>query len=150
MPQSLAQIYIHLIFSTKGHTGWLDQNITNELHQYIAAILNATQSPALAVGSSIDHIHILFSLTKNQPVCNIVEEIKKRSSKWLKTQNPDLADFSWQNGYGAFSVSPSQLQSVQKYILNQPVHHRRENFQDEYRRFLEKYQINFDERYVWD
>ena len=149
MSQSLSKIYIHLVFSTKGHQRLLEDPVRKELHSYMASILQNWQSPALTIGSVDDHVHILCMLSKNHPIKKIAEEVKKSSSKWLKTKEPIQTDFQWQNGYGAFSVSQSKLETVRQYIDNQENHHRQESFQEEYRRFLKAYNIDFDERYVW-
>jgi len=150
MPQSLAKIYVHLIFGTKNRQGWLEDSVREELHSYIAAILKNWESPAQKIGSAADHIHILFMLSKNHSVSKIAEEIKKSSSKWLKTKDGINPKFQWQNGYGAFSMSQSKVEDVKQYIENQQEHHRKESFQEEFRRFLKAYNINFDEKYVWD
>ena len=97
-----------------------------------------------------DHIHILFNLNKNQPLAHVVMEIKRGSSKWLKTQGRDLEPFHWQNGYGAFSIGQSAVEEVKAYIANQSEHHRVKTFEEEFRAFLIRYEIDFDERYVWE
>jgi REP element-mobilizing transposase RayT len=104
----------------------------------------------LRVGGTEDHVHILCRLSKTIDVATLIRELKRESSKWIKEQNPRLADFSWQKGYGAFSVSPSHVPALIEYILNQEEHHRRETFQDEYRRLCKKYGVDIDERYCWD
>ena len=150
MPQSLSQIYIHLIFGTKHHEPLLEDHVRDELQRYIATILKNWESPAIKIGSVSNHIHIPFSLSRNHPVRKIVEEVKKSSSKWLKTKDGISSNFHWQNGYGVFSVSQSGLRDLIEYIENQEDHHRHVSFQEEYRKFLQKYNIEFDERYVWD
>ena len=150
MAQSLAKIYVHVIFRTKNQDVLIDDDIRDELHRYMAGILQKWESPALTIGSVEDHIHFICVLSRNYPIKKIVEEVKKGSSKWIKTKESINPNFQWQNGYGAFSVSQSKVESVKKYIENQKEHHRRESFQDEYRRFLKAYNIEFDEKYVWD
>ena len=150
MPQSLSKIYIHLIFGTKDREGMIEDVVRKELHSYMATILQNWETPVLTIGSVEDHVHILCMLSKNHPICKIAEEVEKSSSKWLKTKSSELTNFQWQNGYGAFSVSQSKLEAVWQYIDNQKNHHRHESFQDEYCRFLKAYNIDFDERYVWD
>jgi len=150
MPQSLTQLYTHLIFSTKDRQGLINDVVREELHKYLAGTLYNLKSQSLTIGSATDHVHILFALSKNHPLCKIVEELKKSSSKWLKTKDGDLSHFAWQNGYGAFSVSPSRLDDVKTYILNQHAHHKHFDFQSEFRRLLESHHIEFDERYAWD
>lgn len=150
MPQSLAKNLIHLIFSTKHRAPLLLPEIRPEVNSYLAGILRQWDSPAILVGSVEDHIHILFSLSKNHALSKIVEHVKKGSSKWIKTKGAAFADFFWQNGYGAFSVSQSNVPAVRRYIANQEEHHRKTTFQDEFRAFLKRHEIEYDERYVWD
>ena len=151
MAQSLAKIYVHVAFSTKNQHKFLtDQSIRKEMHAYLASILKAYDSPALLIGGVSDHVHILSLLSRTHALSKIIAEIKRNSSKWVKTKGDALANFQWQNGYGAFSVSFSNVAHVQDYILNQENHHRRMTFQDELRALLIKHQVEFDERYVWD
>ncbi len=150
MAQSLAQVLIHVIFSTKERYPFLRANVRAELHAYTATVLRGMNSPATVINSVDDHVHVLCRLSKNHAVCDVVREVKTSTSKWLKTNGQDLTKFGWQNGYGAFSVSPSQEATVRRYIENQEAHHRKVSFQDEFRSFLIKYDIEFDERYVWD
>src|SRR6266446_6959017 len=150
MSQSLAKILVHLIYSTKNREPLLKNNFRDELHRYTAGILKEWDSPAILINSVEDHIHLLFLLSKNHAVSKIVEEAKKGSSKWPKTKAATLANFHWQNGYGVFSVSQSGVEEVRKYIANQAEHHRKKTFQDEFREFLKRYEVAYDERYVWD
>ena len=150
MPQSLAKNYLHLVFSTKNRKPLILPTVRSDLHSYIGGILRDLESPALLMNSVTDHIHILFCLSKNHALKTIVEEVKKSSSKWIKIKGSDFKEFYWQSGYGAFSVSQSGIPSVKRYIECQELHHRTMGFQDEFRTFLRKYEIEFDERYVWD
>jgi putative transposase len=151
MPQSLVQIYLHLVFSTKDRQPFLrDRSFRERTHAYLAGICDNQNSPSLRVGGFEDHVHILCRLSKTLDVAALVRELKRDSSKWIKDENPRLADFHWQNGYGAFSVSPSHVEALKEYILNQEEHHHRESFQDEFRRLCAKYHLPIDERYVWD
>ena len=150
MSQSLAKILVHLIYSTKNREALLRNDFRDELHRYTAGILKEWDSPAILVNSVEDHVHLLFSLSKNHAVSKIVEEVKKGISKWLKTKAASLANFHWQNGYGVFSVSQSGVEEVRRYIANQAEHHRKKTFQDEFREFLKRYELTYDERYVWD
>ncbi len=150
MAQSLAQILVHVVFSTKERRPYLKPPVRPEMHAYAATVLKAMDSPATVLNSVDDHLHILCRLSKNHPVCDVVQEVKTSTSKWLKTKGGVLTKFRWQNGYGAFSVSPSQAALVRRYIENQESHHRRFSFQDEFRGMLTKCGIEFDERYVWD
>ena len=148
MPQSLARNLIHLIYSTKNRESSLAGDLRPSLFAYKVGILNTWNSPVVSIGGVADHIHILFVLSKNHALTKIIEEVKKGSSKWLKTQG--LRDFHWQAGYGAFSVSESNSPVVARYIERQEAHHRRVSFQDEFREFLKRHGIEYDERYVWD
>lgn len=150
MSQSLSKLLIHFVTSTKKRQRILVPTIRPELYAYIAATLKAYESPALKIGGIDDHIHILLALSKNYPLSKIAEEFKKSASKWLKTKGPEFKDFSWQSGYGAFSVSQSHAAELVHYIETQEEHHYKMTFQEEYREFLVKYQIPFDEKYVWD
>jgi putative transposase len=150
MPQSLARVLIHLIYSTKNRERVLAESIREELHRYTAGILRELGSPALGINSVEDHIHIVFTLGRTRSISEVVEEVKTGSSKWIKTKAPEFSNFHWQAGYGAFSISQSNLDDVLKYVANQQDHHRRKTFQDEFREFLKRYQIEYDEKYVWD
>jgi putative transposase len=149
MPQSLARNLVHLIFSTKNREPLITPELRPRLHAYLAGIFAACDSPAITVGGVADHVHALFVLSKNRALAEVVEEVKKGSSKWAKA-NGGSPHFYWQSGYGAFSVSPSNEEAVVAYIARQEEHHRRVTFQDEFRQFLHKHGIAFDERYVWD
>lgn len=151
MSQSLVQIHVHLVFSTKHRTPWLtERDFRDRTHGYLVGICENQGSPSLKVGGVEDHVHILCRLSKTLDVSTLIRELKRDSSKWVKDQNPKLADFHWQQGYGAFSVSPSHVEALIEYIANQDEHHRRESFQDEFRRLCKKYGVEIDERYVWD
>jgi REP element-mobilizing transposase RayT len=151
MPQSFAQIYVHIIFSTKNRQSFLnDKAIRHELHKYLGGTCNGLDCPSLRVGGVADHVHILCRLGRRISVADLVKELKRESSQWIKTKSLSLADFYWQAGYGAFSISPSHAKALIEYITNQEEHHRAETFQDEFRRLLKKYGVEWDERYVWD
>jgi putative transposase len=150
MSQSLSRMHVHLVFSTKNRVPWLLEPIRDSVHAYLAAVLKDIGCPAVLIDSMEDHVHILFALGRTTALSTAVEQIKKASSKWIKTQGADFAGFAWQAGYGAFSVSESNLTSVRNYIAGQRVHHRVKTFEDEFRAFLELHSIASDERYVWD
>jgi len=150
MPQSLAKNLIHLIYSTKDRAPCLSPEIRAGLFKYKAGILKEWKSPALQIGGVADHVHVLFCLSKNHALAKVIEEVKKGSSKWMKTQGPGFRDFYWQAGYGAFSVSQSHVEQVQRYIERQEGHHRTRSFQDEFRTFLKRHGMEYDERYLWD
>jgi REP element-mobilizing transposase RayT len=151
MAQSLARLWTHLIFSTKERYPFLtDPTVRADTHSYLATVLRNHDCSTLVVGGCDDHIHALFTLSRNHSIADIVKEIKRTSSAWIKTIERRYSKFRWQNGYGAFSVSQSHVARVERYIMNQERHHRRKTFQDEFRAFLKKYEIEYDERYVWD
>lgn len=151
MPQSLSQMLIHLVFSTKHRQPFINKKIEPELYAYIAKILyDECYSPALIIGGDKDHIHILYAQSRIWSVAKIVELIKKRSSKWIKTKGNEFRSFQWQKGYGAFSVSRSSAEIVKIYIANQKAHHQRVSYEVEFIAFLKKHEIDYDEEYVWD
>lgn len=150
MPQSLANLYVHLIFSTKDRVPFLTNQVRPDLHAYMATVLANLNSPAVLINSVADHVHILFNMGRTVTLAQVVEDVKKSSSKWVKTQGASFSKFAWQAGYGGFSVSESNAPKVANYIQNQEEHHRKKTFQEEYREFLTKHKIEFDERYLWD
>lgn len=150
MSQSLVKNYVHIVFSTKNRQPLIMLQHADNLYQYIAGICTNLECHALKIGGYNDHVHILCLLSKNIALVDLIEDIKARSSKWIKTKEASLVNFYWQHGYGAFSVTPSQIGIVSEYIANQQEHHQQKTFQDEYRSFLKKYKVDYDERYVWD
>jgi REP element-mobilizing transposase RayT len=151
MPQSLAKILVHSVFSTKDRRPLLqDRMLREELHRYLGGILAQLDCQPIVVGGVEDHVHLLCALSRTCEPAAMIKEAKRASSRWLKTRRPELQNFAWQNGYGIFSVGFSQIGSVRKYIAGQEAHHRKTSFQDEFRQLLRRYEIAFDERYVWD
>ena len=151
MAQSLARLWTHLIFSTKHRFPFLkDKRLRTETNAFLAKMLRKQDCETLIVNGVEDHVHSLFALSRTHSIATVVKEIKRTSSGFAKELSPTLAKFHWQNGYGAFSVSQSNLDEVIRYIENQEEHHKRVTFQDEYRAFLRAYGIDYDERYVWD
>lgn len=149
MGQSLVKNYIHIVFSTKYRQPLIDESIEDELFSYLGGICNKLEYNVVIVGGYKDHIHILCMLSKKIALSKLMEELKAHSSKWIKTKGDAYKNFYWQDGYGAFSVNPSQVEVVINYIAKQKEHHGKKNFQDEYRAILDKYAIEYDERYVW-
>jgi REP element-mobilizing transposase RayT len=150
MPQSLSAILVHLVFSTKNRERFITPAIETELHPYMAKIFRELKSPSLTIDGTSDHVHLLFSLARVVKVADLVEEVKTESSKWIKTKGREFSNFHWQKGYGAFSIGQSNVVALKRYIAGQKQHHRRVTFQDEYRKFLKSYGIEYDERYVGD
>ena len=150
MSQSLVKNLVHLVYSTKHREPVIPKEHRDALSAYQAGIFKQWESPALVIGGVEDHVHTLFALSKNHPLTKIVEEVKKGSSKWMKSDGPRLQNFSWQAGYAAFSVSQSSAETAQRYIERQEEHHHKMTFQDELRALFKRHGIGFDERYVWD
>ena len=148
MPQSLAKVLVHLVYSTKNRERLIPRDLCPQLYAYLVGILGNLKCPSIQTGGMADHVHVFFRLGRTVAVSEVVEEVKKSSSKWMKTQG--VPSFAWQAGYGAFSVSEAQAATVVRYIQNQEEHHRTLSFQDEFRQFLTEYRVAFDERYVWD
>lgn len=148
MPQSLSRILLHLVFSTKNRIPMINRENECQLHSYFTGILKNLKCPSLQAGGTEDHVHILCCLSRTIAISDLLEELKKSSSKWMKTK--DVQNFFWQTGYGAFSIGESQIDKLTRYIQSQHEHHKKVTFQDEYREFLKLYNISYDERYVWD
>jgi putative transposase len=150
MPQSLASLLAHIVFSTKYRVPVIGDDVRDSLHAYIGGILDNLSGSLLHAGSVEDHIHLLVAQPRTLSAAELIEEIKTSTSKWVKTQGSKYAGFHWQAGYGIFSISPSHRRAVERYLDGQREHHRQVTFQDEFRRLLRKYEITFDERYLWD
>lgn len=150
MEQSLVKNYIHIVFSTKHRTPMITPPYEEELHSYLGGICKNLECQPIKIGGYTDHIHILCMLSKKIALMKLLEEVKSHSSKWMKTKDESLNNFYWQDGYGAFSVNPSEVDTVVTFIANQHEHYRKLTFQHEYRAFLKKYKVEYDERYVWD
>lgn len=150
MGQSLVKNYIHIVFSTKYRKHLIYPPYEEELHAYLGGTCKKLDCPVLKVGGYTNHVHILCMLSKKIALMKLLEEIKSHSSQWMKTKDESLINFSWQNGYGAFSVSPSETERVIKYIANQHEHHDRQTYEKEYLSFLNAHEIEYDEKYVWD
>ena len=151
MSQSLANVLVHIVFSTKERRALLrNDDLRIEMHRYLAGVSANLECPAIIVGGATDHVHLLANQSRTITLAEWVKELKRASSLWAKKKSPQWSLFQWQAGYGAFSVSRSQKDRVQEYIGSQEEHHRRLSFQDELRQILKKHGIAFDERYVWD
>jgi REP element-mobilizing transposase RayT len=150
MSQSLSQVYVHIVFSTKHRQDLIDEQIEARLFEYIGGVCKGLECNPIKVGGYKNHVHILCTLSKKVAQMKLLEEVKKQSSKWIKEQDARYAFFYWQDGYGIFSVSKTVVPTVVHYIENQRQHHEKRKFEDEYRAFLKKYEVEYDERYVWD
>jgi putative transposase len=150
MPQSLSKVILHIIFSTKDRQPWLDTDVRPRMHAYLATVCRDLGAELVRVGGVRDHVHIVTTLPRTLSQAQFIEQIKKASSKWVKDLDAQYRGFFWQRGYGAFSVSPSQLDGMLQYVDAQQEHHRTRTFQEEYRALLRRHGIDFDERYIWD
>ena len=150
MPQSLSRVYVHITFSTKDRFPFIDRSIQERVFQYLGGLCKKMDCNPVEIGGYTDHVHILCLLSRKVAQMDLIEEVKKRSSKWVKTLGEPYESFYWQIGYGCFSVNPSEIDKVIAYIRNQDEHHGKVSFQDEYRAFLHKYGVEYDERYIWD
>lgn len=150
MPQSFARALMHLVFSTKHREPFLKPEYQSPVHAYLAKVLDSMDCPSYRVGGVEDHVHLLFGLSRTRTMAAVAERVKTSSSKWIKEQFPELGSFHWQRGYGIFSVSQSDFESVATYVERQQERHAKSTFQDEYRRLLELHEVAYDERYIWD
>ncbi len=151
MPQSFSAVFLHLIFSTKNRAPFLrDPELRRDTHSYLGGISKDLDCPPVIIGGVEDHVHILARHGRGISQSDWVKEAKRASSIWIKRQDSALATFAWQSGFGIFSVSASNVDAVETYIATQEEHHRKTTFQDEYRAFLKKHGVTWDERYVWD
>lgn len=149
MSQSLTRLFLHIIFSTKHRRPLIDDIIETQLFEYLGGICKEIGYQTIQVGGYRDHVHILCAQSKRMTVMDALQEIKRSSSKWIKTKGP-YSNFYWQDGYGAISVDPMRLDGLEKYIRNQRQHHSAIDYQNECRMIFEENKIAFDERYVWD
>ena len=150
MAQTLVSLYVHIIFSTKYRQDIILPEDEPELYAYIGGIANNNGSKLLSGGGTANHAHLLTSLSKKIGLSDFVGDVKRSSSLWIKKLGPRYSKFHWQDGYGAFSVGYTQLPAVKRYIARQKEHHAKVSFQDEFRYFLKKYNVDYDERFVWD
>ena len=150
MAQSLSKVLLHLVFSTKNREKIIMKTLQPKLHAYLAGTCRNLGSEAYRVGGTEDHVHIACTLSRTITTAKLMEEIKKSSSIWVKKQDESLRSFSWQGGYGVFSLGQSQLGTLINYIENQHRHHQKQTFKEELTAILIKYNIDYDERYLWD
>ena len=150
MPQSFSKVILHIIFGTKNREPWLDSNVRPRMHAYLGTVCRDMGADLAHAGGVANHVHIVTTLPRTLSQAQLIEQIKKLSSKWIKALDTRYRGFFWQRGYSAFSVSPSQLEAVLRYITDQLEHHRTRTFQEEYRELLRKHGIGFDERFIWD
>lgn len=149
MSQSLSNLFVHIIFHINFESVGIKAEDEESLYAYIGCIIKNVESTPILINGTSNHVHILCILSKNIALSKIVEEIKRHSSRWIKSQNPCYHNFAWQGGYAGFSVSASKVEIVKAYIKDQKEHHKKQTFQDEYILFLKEYGISYDEKYLW-
>jgi REP element-mobilizing transposase RayT len=150
MAHSLANVILHIVFSTKQRERSIGDAVRARLHAYMAELGRDMGCQVFRVGGTADHVHLAVGLSRTCSIADFVKKIKQTSSSWMKDQGRELYDFSWQAGYGVFSISISHLEKLIAYIENQEEHHKTLSFQDEYRSLLRKNGIIVDETYLWD
>ncbi len=149
MTQSFSQNFQHIIFSTKDRNKWIDESWEDDLYSYIGGILNRIGCRMLNAGGTTDHIHLLSIIDKNLTIPDVIRTIKSSSTTWIRKSIKNKMAFSWQTGYASFSVSKSHVPRVDKYIKNQRKHYNKMGYKDELRKFLDKYGLEYDERFLW-
>lgn len=149
MSQSLSKLYVHIVFHTKYNQDLIKADVEKELYAYFGGILKQNNCVPIAINGIENHIHILCIMSKNIALADLLEELKRNSSRWIKTKGMAYTNFAWQGGYGGFSVSQSKVDVVKRYIENQKEHHKTESFKEEYHRFLKEYGIDYNEEYLW-
>ena len=151
MPHALSNILVHLVFSTADRVPFLkDEKLRADMHHYLGGIVKHHGGNTIIVGGVADHVHLLFVQPKTMSLSELVRELKRGSSLWIKERKPALSEFAWQSGYGAFSTGQTEVDVVRDYITKQEEHHRTRTFQEEYRAFLKKYGVGYDERFLWE
>ncbi|HYG78317.1 MAG TPA: IS200/IS605 family transposase [Planctomycetota bacterium] len=150
MGQSYSSILIHTVFSTKHREPTIPDDIAPELYKYMATVLKTNECPALIIGGTNNHVHLLHTLSRTIAMSSLIEELKSDSSKWIKQRSPLSKSFYWQSGYGAFSIGQSGVAALEKYIRLQKQHHEKKTFEDELRELCVKYNVKLDERYAWN
>lgn len=150
MAQTHVSLLVHVVFSTKYRKDYITSEIERNLYAWLGGIARKHQSRLLAAGGTANHVHLLLSQSKNIALSPLVAELKKGSSVWIKTKGPEFAQFHWQDGYGGFSIGKLQIPALQAYFARQKQHHQKKTFQEELIAMLEKYEIAYDARYLWD
>ena len=149
MANTFTSLHYHLIFSTKNREPWISHDIEERIWKFFGGIARENEMKALQIGGMPDHVHVILGLPPTQTVSKTMQQLKGGSSKWIKETFPRMCGFGWQDGYGAFTVSKSNLPETIKYVQDQREHHRVKSFQEEYLAFLIRHGIEYDERYVW-
>lgn len=149
MSQSLSKLYVHLIFHVKNNIGLIRAEDEKELYAYMGGVIKSSSSIPVNINGTEDHVHVLCIMSKNISLSDLMEDIKKNSSRWIKTKGTHYQNFAWQGGYAGFSVSQSKVDVVSRYIDNQKEHHKHQTFREEYIQFLKEYGIEYNEDYLW-
>lgn len=149
MSQSLSKLYVHLIFHVKNNAYLIRQEDENELYAYIGGVIKLSKSIPININGTEDHLHVLCIMSKNISLADLLEDIKRNSSRWIKTKNEYYRNFAWQGGYSGYSVSQSKVEVVDRYIENQKEHHKHHTFREEYLQFLKENGIEYNEAYLW-
>lgn len=149
MPNSYTQIHIQFVFAVKYRLAIIGKEWKERLHQYITGIFQQNNHKMLQINSMPDHVHIFIGMRPHQSISALMQNVKTESSKWINTQNLCFQSFAWQEGYGAFSYAKSQVPDVIRYIQNQEIHHRKETFLDEYKKFLKAFEVDWNEQYIF-
>jgi putative transposase len=149
MPNTYTQIHIHFVFAVKFRLGLIDKEWKEQLNKYITEIIQSNKHKLLAINGMPDHIHILIGMRPTQSISDLMKEVKQSSSLWINENKFTKKHFEWQEGYGAFSYSKSQIDGVVKYINNQEEHHKKQSFKQEYLEILTKFEIEYDEKYIF-
>ncbi len=150
MANTYTQLYIQFVFSVKGRENLIKESFRDELEKILCGIVSKHKCKPYAVYCNPDHTHLFVGIDPTISCSKLMEQVKSGSSKWLNEKKYILGNFSWQDGYGAFSYSKSHIDNVVKYILNQEEHHKNKSFKEEYHELLEKFEINFDEKYLFE
>jgi putative transposase len=149
MAQTLVCLRVHVVFSTKNRRPMITPDVEPELYAYLGGVMRNLESRCLAAGGTNNHVHLLVSQSKNIALSHLMEEVKKSSSKWIKTKGPVLRTFGWQDGYGAFTIGQSQVEALQQYIARQKERHKKQSLEEELVMLLKRYRVPYDERYIW-
>jgi putative transposase len=149
MAQTLTRLLVHTIFSTRNRANLIKPDLEPDLHAYMGGICRNLDSPLLAAGGTANHVHLLISVSKNISLADLLRDVKKDSSRWTKSNGSDFGDFAWQEGYGAFTIGESQVEDLKNYLARQKEHHQTVSYEDEFLAFLKKYNMPYDDRYMW-
>ena len=149
MPQSLSQLYVHAIFHVKYNEYLIRPEDDEELYTYIGGVIKLSKSIPIIINGIANHIHVFCIMSKNISLADLMEDIKRNSSRWIKSKGFHYKDFAWQGGYAGFSVSPSKVETVKKYIADQKNHHKQQSFRDEYIQFLNEHGVDYDKKFLW-